>query len=523
MRRKRIKRKRDQTAIKRRRKKSTVRKAVSSRSTTSSISNSPLISNALSPSSSELNSLDGEPDADIKIEIDLMKSGKPLDVLPEKPCAGENEGISSRVASLRKKKTTDIASILIPYDPLSGEPIPKDYIGLVRRPGEEQPQLVQVVKRRINMRTMDGYDYYVHYKQFDRRMDEWISRCRFVFRPMSEIKRRLEEFVKIGHDEEHKGSHEHHNANVATRVKNVTKIMIGGCFIDTWYFSPFPVESWRTDRRKPKGKSPTGILYFCDYCLEFFPNTVSLEYHLRSCELYHPPGNEIYRGVNKDGKTLSIFEVDGYREKQWCQNLSYIAKLFLDHKTLHYDVDPFLFYILTEVDERGCQFVSYFSKEKWSELHNNLACILTLPNHQRKGYGSFLMSFSYELSKLEKTWGSPEKPLSDLGRLGYVKLWSSILMDFLINSLKNGRKSVSLKEIQSSTSFAFSDITDTLKEMHILDYYMGNWTLKLTQKMIDKHLARKQRIAARSIKLHPEKILFVPYEGQLWKKTHALR
>jgi hypothetical protein len=30
-----------------------------------------------------------------------------------------------------------------------------------------------------------------------------------------------------------------------------------------------------------------------------------------------------------------------------------IAKLFLDHKTLYYDVDPFLFYVLCEVDERG--------------------------------------------------------------------------------------------------------------------------------------------------------------------------
>ena len=29
----------------------------------------------------------------------------------------------------------------------------------------------------------------------------------------------------------------------------------------------------------------------------------------------------------------------------------------------------------------------------------NLACILTFPSHQRKGYGRFLINFSYELSK----------------------------------------------------------------------------------------------------------------------------
>ncbi len=44
------------------------------------------------------------------------------------------------------------------------------------------------------------------------------------------------------------------------------------------------------------------------------------------------------------------------------QNLCYLAKLFLDHKTLYYDVDLFLFYVLCECDERGAHVVGYFSK-----------------------------------------------------------------------------------------------------------------------------------------------------------------
>lgn len=48
-----------------------------------------------------------------------------------------------------------------------------------------------------------------------------------------------------------------------------------------------------------------------------------------------------------------------------------------------------------------CLQVGYFSKEKSSEEGYNLACILTLPCYQKKGYGKFLISFSYELSKLE--------------------------------------------------------------------------------------------------------------------------
>ena len=52
-----------------------------------------------------------------------------------------------------------------------------------------------------------------------------------------------------------------------------------------------------------------------------------------------------------------MFEIDGKREKIYCQNLCYLAKLFLDHKTLYYDVDLFLFYVLCECDERGAHVV----------------------------------------------------------------------------------------------------------------------------------------------------------------------
>lgn len=51
------------------------------------------------------------------------------------------------------------------------------------------------------------------------------------------------------------------------------------------------------------------------------------------------------------------FEIDGRKERIYCQNLCYLAKLFLDHKTLYHDVDAFLFYVLCECDERGAHVV----------------------------------------------------------------------------------------------------------------------------------------------------------------------
>ena len=60
----------------------------------------------------------------------------------------------------------------------------------------------------------------------------------------------------------------------------------------------------------------------------------------------------------------------------------------------------------------GHHIIGYFSKEKLSAEDYNVACILTLPQYQRMGYGKLLIAFSYELSKIEKKTGmiffSPE-------------------------------------------------------------------------------------------------------------------
>jgi histone acetyltransferase MYST1 len=125
-----------------------------------------------------------------------------------------------------------------------------------------------------------------------------------------------------------------------------------------------------------------------------------LNRHCSNCEHRSPPGREIYREND-----LSMYEIDGKDEKIYCQNLCLLSKLFLDHKTLYYDVDSFLFYVMCEVDEAGAHIVGYFSKEKHSAENYNLACILTFPSHQRKGYGKFLISVSYELTKREKRTG----------------------------------------------------------------------------------------------------------------------
>ncbi len=86
--------------------------------------------------------------------------------------------------------------------------------------------------------------------------------------------------------------------------------------------------------------------------------------------------------------------MDGNTNKIYCQNLCLLVKLFLDHKTLYYDVEPFIFYVLTINDKKGSHLVGYFSKEKHCAQKYNVSCIMTMPNYQRKGYGRMLIDFS---------------------------------------------------------------------------------------------------------------------------------
>lgn len=113
--------------------------------------------------------------------------------------------------------------------------------------------------------------------------------------------------------------------------------------------------------------------------------------------------------------------------------------------------------IQTVRDSMGHHIIGYFSKEKESAENYNVACILTLPQHQRHGYGKVLIEFSYELSKKEGKLGSPEKPLSDLGLLGYRAYWAETIVELLITS----QDELSIDDIAQKTAITHADVMNT--------------------------------------------------------------
>ncbi|ESO07264.1 hypothetical protein HELRODRAFT_76642 [Helobdella robusta] len=252
----------------------------------------------------------------------------------------------------------------------------------------------------------------------------------------------------------------------------ICKMEMGRYEMETWYASPYPEEY----SRLPK-------IYICEYCLKYMKTSVITRRHAAKCVWRHPPGDEIYRKGN-----LSVFEVDGKKNKIYCQNLCLLAKLFLDHKTLYYDVEPFLFYIMTEADNQGCHMVGYFSKEKQSFLNYNVSCILTMPAYMRKGYGKMLIDFSYLLTRMENKVGSPERPLSDLGLISYRSYWKDVLLNYL-NCCKE--RDISIKDLSQETGINANDIVSTLQAMGMLKYWKGKHLILKKQDLIDEHLKRK--------------------------------
>ena len=338
----------------------------------------------------------------------------------------------------------------------------------------------------------------------------------------------------------------------AAPASKIKCINFGQFEIDTWHAAPYPEEYSRNKH-----------LYICEFCLKYMSSDYVAWRHKLKCSAKHPPGDEIYRSRVTNPETgaettLSFFEVDGRRNPLYCQNLCLLAKLFLGSKTLYYDVEPFLFYIMTENDEFGCHFVGYFSKEKrgcgppppmsphksfdeelddqanggadatatvatdtavdsvLSSPGNNVSCILVLPVHMRRGFGRVLIEFSYLLTKVEGRTGSPEKPLSDMGLVSYRSYWRNVLCVLLLRykdvaSASEVPSQLSIVQIARETGMTADDIISTLEALRFLvrDPVTKTYALRIdyeyAREYADKHAAKA------NIQLDPERLCWTPY------------
>ncbi|ORY58721.1 acyl-CoA N-acyltransferase [Pseudomassariella vexata] len=343
--------------------------------------------------------------------------------------------------------------------------------------------------------------------------------------------------------------------------RNIDKVVLGNICFRAWYPSYYDNRVLGDVSGNAGGKDNGGgatkigggkkdkevlldRLYVCPCCFKYSRELVSWSEHVRLCESKAEiPGKKIYihpKGKRKvkvsaaapavvenakgkgrkkempapvveevvvsDEGEWSVWELDGEVDGLFCQNLSLFAKLFLDNKSVFFDVTGFNYFLLVYTpppppspqatqsrnDSPSSdpaklpssisapprpQIIGFFSKEKMSWDNNNLACILVFPPWQRKGLGSLLMGVSYEISRRERVLGGPEKPISDLGRKGYKRFWAGEIARWLLSvelpvpaeEEEQRETIVDIEEISQATWIAPEDCLAVLREMSIVE------------------------------------------------------
>ncbi|KAG1078037.1 hypothetical protein G6F42_024464 [Rhizopus arrhizus] len=253
--------------------------------------------------------------------------------------------------------------------------------------GDSELRKAEIILARETNKQPSAMEYYVHYVEFNKRLDEWVPLSRLDFskgvefpkpvvkkqkknnhldtstatsRASTPSKRKGDEestedaniqeeivLAEDGEDEDEEGTvvkkSESHEPTFS-KEQEIEKLRTSGSMtqnlseiarvknMNKIQMGEHEVETWYFSPY-PKEYAYCDTLYICEFCLLYYESHKRLERHRTRCQLQHPPGNEIYR---KDD--ISFFEIDGRKQKTWCRNLCLLSKLFLDHKMLYYDL-----------------------------------------------------------------------------------------------------------------------------------------------------------------------------------------
>lgn len=122
-----------------------------------------------------------------------------------------------------------------------------------------------------------------------------------------------------------------------------------------------------------------------------------------------------------------------------------------------------------------------------------------MPQYQRQGFGRFLIDFSYLLSREEGQPGTPEKPLSDLGRVSYHAYWKSIVLEYLYDHRDNiENEKISFRSISKESGLFIADIALAL---HLLNF------VTVSKKEGDLRFHLNFRIDWNKVMSHHDKII----------------
>ncbi|KAH0624341.1 hypothetical protein JD844_031724 [Phrynosoma platyrhinos] len=112
----------------------------------------------------------------------------------------------------------------------------------------------------------------------------------------------------------------------------------------------------------------------------------------------------------------------------------------------------------------------------------------------------------YLLSRREGQAGSPEKPLSDLGRVSYLAYWKSVVLEYLYC---HHEKQISIKGMSRATGMCPHDIATTLQQHSMIDRREEKFIVIKREKLISSHM-EKLKTNPRINEVDPESLRWTP-------------
>nr|POF09257.1 histone acetyltransferase of the myst family 2 [Quercus suber] len=126
--------------------------------------------------------------------------------------------------------------------------------------------VIEVLASSVASGIIDGSDL-IEETVVDEKVEDKVTSLKMT----RHQKRKIDETHVEGHEELDAASLREHEE--FTKVKNIATIQLGRYEIETWYFSPFPLEY------------NDSVKYFCEFCLNFMKRKEQLQRHMGHEEL----------------------------------------------------------------------------------------------------------------------------------------------------------------------------------------------------------------------------------------------
>ena len=229
--------------------------------------------------------------------------------------------------------------------------------------------------------------------------------------------------------------------------------------------NPYPVKEMQSKGFWNEIKN----LYICHCCYEPFSERLKYAIHVRSCKLV---GGVVYSDTTSDGMDVIVYEIRGKDHPLVCAKLACVLGCMVPEKAVLYDMDHYNLYSVYQKINRKPHFVGAFSSRPipavWHETYSALSVFAVLPPYRRKGFGTFMIRLSRELSLSRMTTPpTAERPFSHIGGVSHGSVWRKDCLK-AIRDLVNSGGEFSLADIAERGRVMEEDLLMVLCSMGFL-------------------------------------------------------